>query len=127
MLFAVHETKPTILADVELQELSEIGNIGRESNKIILTQCQLTEVGETEEFLKRGKQCMKEFAITLYCIYTCICARLLCMHCGHSMYNHSRVEPYSMKCINCLHVVIIHQGILLLYTFTSLKECPRFC
>ena len=70
VLFAMHDTKPTILADVEFQEFSEIGNIGRESNEIILTQCQLAEVGETEEFLKRGKHCVKEFAITSYC--TCI-------------------------------------------------------
>ena len=42
----------TILADIQLDQPGEVGNIWRKSNEIILTQCQLAQVSKSEEFLK---------------------------------------------------------------------------
>ena len=44
--------KLTILTDVKLYEFGEVGNVGRNVDQVILTQCQLTEIGQSEEFLK---------------------------------------------------------------------------
>ena len=41
----------TILADIQLDQPGEVGNIWRKSNEIILTQCQLAQVSKSEEFL----------------------------------------------------------------------------
>lgn len=42
----------TILADIQLYQLDEIGNSWRKSNEVILTQCQLAQISKSEEFLK---------------------------------------------------------------------------
>ena len=41
----------TILADIELSEFGEVGNVGWDAHQVILTQGELAKIGESKKFL----------------------------------------------------------------------------
>ena len=48
----------TILADVKLSQLSEVGNVRRDTHQIILAKSQFSKVRKSEEFLMKQNKFM---------------------------------------------------------------------